>query len=282
MKKVYIINFKGEKEPFSFKKVYQSAKRAGASNNLAKEIARRIQSEVYPGMKTSEIFNKIQTILSKKSFPVSIKFSLKDAIRRLGPTGFPFEKYIGEVLQKNGFQAKLNQYIYGICGIRYEIDFIAQRGDLLYVGECKYRNQPSALIHSGDVVETYGRFLDLKDGEFFQKRKYQKLRIMSIVVTNAKFTDASMKYAKCRQVELLGWRYPKKGGLEYLIESQGLYPITILPSFKNHLFECFNYHRMMLAQDILKTSPQKLAEKIDVSLKEINPLVEEAKILLGL
>ncbi len=280
MKKIYIINSRGQKELFSFQKVYQSAKRAGASNDLAREIAQEIQGQVYPGMKTSEIFKKIKSILSKKSLPVSIKFSLKDAIRMLGPTGFPFEKYIGEVLLANGFDVKLNQYIYGICGIRYEIDFIAKKGSVVYVGECKYRNQPNGLVHSGDIVEIYGRFLDLKEGDFFQKREYQNLNIVSAAITNTKFTSSSIKYACCRGIELLGWRYPKKGGLEYLIESQGLYPITILPSFKNYLFDFFVSNQMMLARDILSINPQKLSQKANISIKNINSLVEEAKILL--
>jgi len=38
MKQVYVINSQGEQEPFSFRKVLKSARRAGASPNLAFEI----------------------------------------------------------------------------------------------------------------------------------------------------------------------------------------------------------------------------------------------------
>ena len=54
----YVINSRGEKESFSFKKILRSARRVGASRNLAQRIADTVKREAYPGLRTSEIFKK--------------------------------------------------------------------------------------------------------------------------------------------------------------------------------------------------------------------------------
>ena len=63
MNSIYIINSIGEREPFSFQKVYRSARRAGASGVLAKEIAKPIEREAFSGIKTSEIFERVRQLL---------------------------------------------------------------------------------------------------------------------------------------------------------------------------------------------------------------------------
>ena len=66
MKKLYVINNSGEKEPFSWKKICVSAERVGASKELARQIATVIEREAYPGITTKEIFQRVEQILSKK------------------------------------------------------------------------------------------------------------------------------------------------------------------------------------------------------------------------
>jgi len=281
-KSYYVINLRGEEEPFSFNKVYQSAKRAGASESLARRIAENVQQTVYPGIKTSEIFNKVKNLLRKEDFGAAIRFSLKKAIQKLGPTGFPFEKYIGSIFKSFGFEVKLNQYLSGLC-LKYEIDFLAQKRDLLYIGECKYRNllQEKA-IHSNVVLANFARFLDLKDGIFLKQKKFRNFKIKPILVTDAKFTLDAIKFSQCRDIEFLGWRYPRNKGLEYFIESQNLYPITILPSLKNYLAEIFVSKKIMLVKDLLKLDILKLSEENKIPLNYLKILVKEGKILLGI
>ena len=138
MKKIYVINLRGEKEPFSLRKVFRSARRAGASEKLAKEIALSIEKRVYPGIKTTEIFQTAKTLLRKGDPKAELRFNLKEAMRKLGPSGFPFEKYIGDIFIELGFKVLLNQIIFSKCA-RYEIDFIARKDKLIYLGECKFR-----------------------------------------------------------------------------------------------------------------------------------------------
>ena len=277
---IYIVNNRGEKELFSQNKIRRSARRVGANPRLAAEIAQTIAKEAFPGMRTSDIFRKIKKILRQRKPAAAIRFDLKDAMRKLGPTGFPFEKYIGEIFQNNGFQVKLNQFISGICNANYEIDFLAKKGNLLYIGECKYHHLPAERVDLEIALANYARFLDIKQGNYFRNLNSQT-QIKSILVTNTKFTSKAKKYSRCMGVELLGWRSPKDKGLEYFIDSQKLYPITILPSLKGYLLNIFASKKMLLAKDVLdRNNLSAFTSEKSIPRQKLQSLRREASLLL--
>ena len=277
MSSLFVVKFNGEKEPFSIKKVCRSAMRVGASEKLAKKIARIIEKEAYSGIKTSEIFKRVKKLLQQEVPRAALRFNLKEGMKKLGPTGFPFEQYIGAVFSENGFKIKLNKYISGFCCKKYEIDFLAEKNNFLYIGECKYRHLPRHKVHTDTALANYARFLDIKKGYSFRK----DIKLKSLLITNAKFTTRAVKYSECVGVKLLGWNYPRNKGLEYLIDSQKLYPITILPSLPQFLAKIFASKKIMLAQDILKINIKEFARKTKISKKRLEVLVKEAKSLFG-
>lgn len=279
MTKPYIINARGEKEPFSYQKVYRSARRVGASKKLAREIAQKIEKDVYSGAKTSDIFREVKQLLHQETPAAALRFNLKQGMRRLGPTGFPFEKYIAGIFAKLGFEVQLNQFIPGACS-KYEIDFLTKKEGILRLGECKYRNLPEAKIDINVALANYARFLDIENGGFFQKKPLNGLSVKSIIVTNTKFTQSTIRYSQCVGVELLGWKYPKNKGLEYIVDTHKLYPITVLPSLSNYLAEFFAGKQMMLAQDIVGLTVKQTAREAQAPEKKIEALVKEAKTLL--
>lgn len=279
MSSLHVINLRGEREPFSFKKVYNSARRVGASKKTAKEIAQIIEDQAYPGMKTSKIYRKVKKLLYQETPKAALKFDLKIAMRKLGPTGFPFEKFIGEIFSKKGFKVKLNQFLQGKC-LKYEIDFLAQKENLFYIGECKYRREPGGLVHSDTALANFAQFLDLKKGKFLNQKEFKDTKVNTILATNAKFTSHTIRYSECKKTKLLGWRYPKKKGLEHFIETEKLYPVTILPSFKKPLINIFSEKRIMLAKDVLNLDLKKFASENNISLNQLQSLKQEAKLLL--
>jgi len=279
MKKLYVINNSGEKELFSWKKVCNSAERVGASKILAKEIANIIEKEVYSGILTREIFKRVEQILSKEYPRGRIRFRLKKAIRRLGPSGFPFEKYVANIFKQLGFSVKINQYVKGQC-VRHEIDFLAKEEKYFLIGECKYHSLPGGRVDLKVGLIHYARFLDLKTGNSFKKIKSERLKMRPIIVTNTKFTSKVIEYCKCSGVDLLGWKYPEGRGLEYVIESEKFYPITILPSLTSNLLEIFYQERLILVQDLLKMDLVKFSKKTGISKKKISAIKKEAEILL--
>jgi len=278
MKKIFIINKRGEKEIFSKNKVYNSARRVGASKQLAEEIAMTIRKEVYPEMTTDEIFDRVEEILEKEYPKGGIRFRLKESMMSLGPSGFPFEKYIGGIFQELGFEVDLNQYIKGSC-VTHEVDVLAKEKKYCLIGECKYHTVPGGRVDLRIGLHHYARYLDIQVGNYF-KKKLKNLKPRPIIITNSKFTSKLLKYAECVGLDLLGWKYPRGTGLEYIIETEKFYPITILPSFKDGLLEVFAQQGLMLAQDLLNIDPEKHFKRLGIPKNKISALRKEAEILL--
>lgn len=275
-----VINSRGEKELFSSKKVYRSARRAGASDKVARMVAKTLKKEAYPGIRTSKIFGRIKELLRRESPGLALKFNIKEGMRRLGPTGFPFEKYIGEILKSLGYEVKINQFLPARCVRSYEIDFVAKKGKVVYVGECKYRQYFGERVHSQDALANYARFLDISNGNYFKSDRYKGLTLKTMLVTNTKFSGRTLDYCRCVGAELLGWNYPENRGLEYIIDKEKLYPITILHSLKGYLKSIFVEEKMMLAKDLLKIDAAKFAKEYRIPVKDIQCLIGQAEILL--
>ncbi|MFH0791725.1 MAG: hypothetical protein V1905_00725 [bacterium] len=247
---------------------------------MARIIAEEIRKDVYPGISTTEIASRIERFLNKENPQTAMRFNLRSGIRRLGPTGFPFEKFIGEIMEKSGYEVAMNQFVGGHCCTDYEIDFLAQKDNVLFVGECKYRNDIGGRVHIDDALANYARFLDISTRALKEKSYPKDLKIKSLLVTNAKFTDKTIDYARCVGVELLGWGYPEKNSLEAVIERRKLYPITILPSLNSFLAGFFAKDGKMLVHDVLSTNITELARKTRTPEKKLQLLYDEAELLL--
>lgn len=273
-RKIYIKNIQGERELFSLGKVLRSAKRVGASDQEAKRIAAVIEQEAYSGMKTTEIFSKVREMLEKKDQKAVMRFNLREAMRKLGPTGYSFEKYAGEIFKSMGYKVKVNLYIPGKC-VTYEIDFLAEKDNFIYIGECKYHKLPEGKVDLQTALANCARFHDILAAGGFEGKE-----VKSILVTNTKITSEAIRFSECKDIDLLGWHYPAEQGLEYLIESRNLYPLTILPSFSGRLSESLSNHKTLLVKTILEMKDTQFPEKKEFYAEGFDNLVKEAEILL--
>lgn len=271
---VWVINWAGEKEPFSRQKVFNSARRAGADKKLAEEIADTIEKEVFPGIRTKIIFRRVLQLLNQKHPSSAIAFNLKEGLRRLGPTGYPFEKYIGRVLEKEGYQVKINQIIKGFC-TTYEIDFLAEKEGICYVGECKFHHLPGIKVDLTVALANYARFLDIQKGGNLGGN------LKSLLVTNVKFSSQAIAYSSCVGVELLGWKYPQGKGLETIIDRQKLYPVTIFPEASEDLVKKLFEEKIILIEDLLAIDCQDFSKRKNIPKEKLEKIIQKAKILLG-
>jgi len=279
MSHIYVINSLGEREPISYYKIYRSARRVGAAKKLARQIADKIIKEAKSGITTKEIYQKVQEQLRIAQPVAALRFSLKEGIKKLGPAGFMFEKYMAKVFESYGYFVQLNQFINGFC-LAYEIDFLAQKNKEIILAECKYHNLSGGRVDLKVALADYARYLDLADGNFLKRYEQKKFKIRKYIITNTKFTSEVIKYAHCVGIELLGWRYPPEGGLEALIENKKLYPITVLPSLNGHFAEILSQEHKVLIQDIIQLDAKKLARRYSLNEKQFQKLKEEAGLLL--
>jgi len=240
-----VLNLQGQLEPFSSNKVYTSAKRSGASPKLARQISKDIEKQIYEGMKTTEIYKLVKKGLNKQDRPSSYRFTLKQAIKDLGPSGFPFEKYVADIYQAHGYNVKTNVKIRGKYAV-HELDFVARKGKEVLLGECKFRRSSSDNIDLKTALRVHARCEDVAGGGVFRG-----LSVVPMIVTNSRFSSQVIRYSKGVGIALLGWRYPKDRGLEVMIESEKLYPVTILPSFRRGLVNDFSDANVMLAKDVM-------------------------------
>ena len=221
-KPINIIKATGEIEPFSEEKVIGSLLRAGADRVLAQKIVERIKPSLYPNIPSFQIYSAVMKILKKERQPVADKYNLKKAIMDLGPTGYPFEKFVAGVLTAQKFETKTNQIIRGKC-VSHEIDVVAQN-DKKYMIECKFHSIPGGRTDVKVALYTYARFLDIKE-----KGKFD----VPWLITNTKITQDAKDYALCVGLKVTAWDYPQGEGLNELIDKSGLHPVTSLTSLSD-------------------------------------------------
>jgi len=279
MDKIFVINNLGEKEVFSPTKLYKSARRSGASKELASRVVNTISPLVKNGDTTKNIYKLMKGLLLKLEKPVGIKFSLKESLRKLGPTGYPFEIFMGELFARYGFQTKIEIFVKGIC-VDYEIDFQAVKDKTMYLSECKYHSDSGSRVDINTILIAYASFVDMDQGEYCSSYKKQGGQVKRLVVTNTKFTNKAIKYASCFGVGLLGWHYPDNSGIEHLIDSSRLYPITILPSMNNYLLDIFFKRGIVFCVDLLKWNEHDLTKQFHIDANIAYKILAESKMLL--
>jgi hypothetical protein len=268
-----VIKINGERENFSPKKVYYSAMKAGAPAFLARNISKEVEKDVYDGIKTTEIFKKVKEMLKKASPQLSLRFNLKEAMKKLGPAGFVFEDFVRQVFSHSGMDVKGGRILPGKC-CSYEIDFLAEKDGTTYIGECKYRNNAGDKIDVNVCLKGFAVLDDVKNnGKLGDNLNF-------LIVTNSKFTDQVIKYSNCKGIKLLGWDYPRNEGLEDMIDRNKLYPITILPSFRGYQAEIFKKEGIMLVDEILDLNIEKFSKRVNIPKKQLEGLKREAEILL--
>ena len=277
----FVLKASGEREPFNSQKVFKACLRAGASPALAKSITDQIEGILYDGISTREIYHEVRRLLEASRVDVAARYSLREALMRLGPAGFPFETYIGEVLEEYGYETKLRTIVEGFC-VKHELDVIAveKAGSELktHMIECKYHNAPGIITGVKEVMYTYARFLDLKEGWGHGKcGRFDQ----AWLVCNTKSSLDAQAFARCRGVRLLCWRYPEGEGLESLIDRKALYPVTVLPSLKSEYLEEFSRNKIMLVKDLAKYDLKRLQALTGLRDEILGRMKDEAERLCG-
>lgn len=223
-----IIKNNGEEEIFDPEKLRNSLKKSGATVFVINDIVNKIEKRLKDGMSTSEIYHKAFDMLKKTEEKSAIKYSLRRSIFSLGPSGFPFESFIAEVMEAKGYKVRKDQVLDGEC-VPHEIDVVAYNKDELLFIEAKFHNDIS--IKSDTKVALYikARFDDLKDSVFRIENDRRKMT-RGVLVTNTKFTENALRYGKCADTfDMISWDYPKNGNLYDLIYETGLHPMTCIP-----------------------------------------------------
>lgn len=219
----------GSQESFSIEKFRNSLLKSHASLEQIQQVEEQLQSHWYPGIRTREIYKLASRFLRKQSPAKSARFGLKRAIMTLGPSGYPFEKFIGALFTARGYEVKVGQVLKGHC-VTHEVDVVATKGDELILVECKYHNLAGVNVDVKVPLYINSRFQDLLENGAIQKPQN---RFSGWIATNSRFSDDAESYGRCKGINLLSWNYPNGNGLKDLIDRLRLYPITCLFSLSS-------------------------------------------------
>ena len=158
---IYVTKASGEKSLFSTEKIRRSLSKSGASNEQIELVIEQVSNQLYEGITTKKIYQIAYSILKGLGRHTAARYHLKRAIMELGPSGFPFEKYLGEILKYQGYSIQIGQIIQGKC-VTHEIDIIAKKNDQLKMIECKYHNHPGIFCDVKIPLYIHARFEDIK------------------------------------------------------------------------------------------------------------------------
>ncbi|MBT8280148.1 MAG: restriction endonuclease [Muriicola sp.] len=215
----------GERVPFSSLKLSDSLHHSGADENTVRSIIEKVEEELYPGISTREIYNRAYAMLKKKRPVYASKYKLKKAIYELGPTGFPFERFISTLLQFSGYDTRVGETVKGKC-VSHEIDVLARKNGQTFLIECKFHGEEGRNCNVKVPLYIHSRFQDVHAAGKEVLPGFTKPE-EGWVVTNTRFTKDAVEYGKCAGLYLLSWDYPKDDGLRNRIDRLALYPITV-------------------------------------------------------
>ncbi len=273
-KAVSIIKASGESEFFSEHKLRRSLERAKAPPELVREIIEHIKAELKDGIKTSEVYRHAFSLLKRKGRFTAGRYSIKKALLELGPSGYPFEKIVAELLKSDGYTVETGKIIQGHC-ISHEVDVLARKDDSFILVECKFHNQAGYKTDVKVALYVNARFWDIKkrlQAESGQDRH----NLETWLVTNTKLSSDAIRYCKCTGIGAIGWGYPYDGkNLQYLLEESGLLPLTCITSLSR------TQKRKLLAQGFVLcgeiAGQKEILQSVGLSKPRIVRVLEEVR-----
>lgn len=272
-KEIYITKASGEHEPFSDTKLRRSLERVNASPDIIDAIVEHVRKELKPGMPTTKIYRHAFALLRRQDRPTAGRYSLRQAVRELGPSGHPFEKLVGHLLASDGFSVEVGKIVQGSC-VTHEVDVVAQKDDRHIMVECKFHNQPD--IKSDVKISLYiqARFQDIEKA--WQKYPGHREKFHEAwLVTNTKLTSDAIRYAECVGMKAIGWNYPAEDSLEIRIDRAGIHPITCLTTLTG------SQKRQLIEKDVVLcrelSSKKGVLRQIGIQEAKIPAIINEAE-----
>jgi hypothetical protein len=199
-----IIKADGTTELFDGLKLEMSLERAGAGKHAAERIRQTIESSIGNAAGTHEIYKRAFTMLRQDTRAAAARYSLRRAMLELGPTGHPFEDFVAQMFEKEGWNVEWRKIIQGKC-VQHEVDVYATRNGEVLAAELKYHNDPTYKTDIKIALYVKARFDDIWQCD---PSKQVCPVDHGMLITNTKFTSQAVQYANCVGLELLGWSYP--------------------------------------------------------------------------
>src|SRR5690554_989064 len=230
-KEVWVQKASGETEPFSIEKLISSLSNSGANIDETEEIAAEITKWIYNGISTRQIYSRAFELLKHKRAHFASRYKLKKAIMELGPTGYPFEYFIGKLFDIMGYKTTTGIVMQGCC-VTHEMDVVAIKDHEEHLVECKYSQSHGKSVSVQVPLYVRSRVDDIVK-QLKKSPEYEGYTFHGWVVTNTRFTSDAIDYGNCSGLHMLSWDYPTGNGMKDIIDREKVYPITVLANLSH-------------------------------------------------
>ena len=271
-----ILKASGERAEFQESRVAASLRRAGAKEHVIHDILQTLREELHDEISTKEIYKRAYHLLKKQDGLTASRYKLKKAIYELGPTGFPFEKFVAAVFEHSGYQVEVGKLMKGAC-VRHEVDVLAIRDNRKLFIECKFHRDQAKKCDVKIPLYINSRFIDLRTFEL-DSSKTDDIQYEGWVVTNSRFTEDAITYGRCAGLELLGWDYPEGNSLKERIDRLGLYPITVSTLLSNREKQFLLSRDVVLCRQLVEDN--FFLDKLEVGEKRKKHILDEIENLI--
>ncbi len=274
---ILITKASGEEVVFEAEKLRNSLAKAGANDETIARILYQIESQLYNGMSTKKIYQLAFGMLKKQSRPTAARYKLKHAIMELGPTGYPFEQFIGEVFKDQGFHVQVGVIEQGHC-VTHEVDVLGEKDNRRIAVECKYGNRSEKKVDVRVPMYIHSRFRDLSR-EWHKSPAHKDKQHEGWIVTNTSFSEDAIRYGVCAGLHLIAWDFPKKGNLKDMIDYCHLHPITSMTSLTQKEKQGLLGGGIVLCRDLVGN--RQVLESVMIPHARIRQVLDEAAGLCG-
>ena len=266
-----VVKANGDQVLFSVEKLRESMRRSGADKQIIEKVIDEIAPQLFEGITTKKIYQLAFNLLKKGSKSTASRYKLKKALMEIGPSGFPFERFVAELFRKKVYKTQTSIIVQGAC-VTHEIDVIATTESEQFMIECKYHSLAGKLTDVKVPLYIHSRFRDVL-ATWKANTKINTKELSGWIVTNTRFSDDALQYGKCADLHLLGWDYPMGKGIKDIIDEHKVYPITCLTGLTKAEKEQILAKEIVFCDDLSKN--KQLLFSIGLSEKRINSLETE-------
>lgn len=213
---------------FDPNKIIRVLRKVGAEEQAISLILQQTYKILYEGIPTKKIYKSVFENLKRMDKSIAGRYNLKNAIFALGPSGFPFEQYVGALFIAEGYSVKTGISVSGKC-LDHEVDVVAENTSELNMMECKFHSTNKIYCSIQHSLYVRARFWDIEDN-WKEISTDLSRKFFGWLVTNTRFSTDAITYGTCSNLKMMSWDFPLNDGLKDRIDKLGLHPVTSIVS----------------------------------------------------
>jgi Holliday junction resolvase-like predicted endonuclease len=274
---VYVTKADGSKQPFDKQKIINTCLRLQATLEQAQSIADKIEARAYDGIPTKKILQMIFLYMKKYRPAIVYQIDLRQAIAMLRSKP-DFEIFAAKLFEAMGYVVETNLIIQGKC-VEHEIDVVARKEEEVILVEVKHHVNHHTYSGLDVFLQLNSTLEDLIEGYEIGKNNFRFTK--AILICNTKVSEHAKRYALCKGLEFIAWKFPPEKGLERIIEEYKLYPITFLKEIERREAYKLADVGIVTVKQLLDYT-EKISRKTGINERRIRELQRAAKIILGI